>query len=39
MIVQYDPSLVAEVGHTLDLRAPNLAALDAIAVALDVVRD
>ena len=35
MIVQYDPSLVAEVGHTLDLRAPNLAALDAIAVALD----
>lgn len=35
MIVSYDPSLVAEVGHTLDLRAPNLAALDAIAVALD----
>lgn len=35
MIVPYDPSLVAEVGHTLDLRAPNLAALDAIAQALD----
>jgi type III restriction enzyme len=35
VIVQYDPSLVAEVGHTLDLRAPNLAALDAIAQALD----
>jgi len=35
VIISYDPSLVAEIGHTLDLRAPNLAALDAIAVALD----
>lgn len=34
MIIEYNPSLVEEVGHTLDLRAPNLAALDAIATTL-----
>ena len=35
MRIPYDPDLVATVAHTLDLRAPNLAALDAIARHLD----
>lgn len=35
MTVDYDAALVETVGHTLDLRAPNLAALDALAQSLD----
>lgn len=35
MTVDYDAALVEAVGHTLDLRAPNLAALDALAQSLD----
>ena len=35
MTVTYDPDLVEQIGHTLDLRAPNLAALDALAQALE----
>lgn len=35
MTVDYDAALVESVGHTLDLRAPNLAALDALAQSLD----
>ncbi|MDP9397379.1 MAG: DEAD/DEAH box helicase family protein [Actinomycetota bacterium] len=34
MSIDYDPDLVERVGHTLDLREPNLAALDRIARAL-----
>jgi type III restriction enzyme len=35
MSIPYDPALVQESGNTLDLRKPNLAALDAIARHLD----
>jgi type III restriction enzyme len=35
MTIPYDPSLVANVAHFLDLRTPNIAALDAIAKRLD----
>jgi type III restriction enzyme len=35
MNITYDPALVATVGASLDLRAPNLAALHAIAKRLD----
>lgn len=35
MTIPYDESLVEEVSNTLDLRAPNQKALDAIARALD----
>jgi len=35
MSIDYDAGLVANVGHFLDLRSPNLAALDAIAQHLD----
>lgn len=35
MSIDYDPDLVANVGHFLDLRAPNLAALDTLAQHLD----
>jgi type III restriction enzyme len=35
MSIIYDPDLVANVGHFLDLRAPNLAALDTIAQRLE----
>lgn len=33
--IEYDPSLVDQVAHTLDLRKPNRDALDALAQALD----
>jgi len=33
--IAYDPALVADVSHFLDLRAPNIAALDALARELD----
>lgn len=35
MSIIYDPDLVANVGHFLDLRAPNVAALDALAQRLE----
>jgi type III restriction enzyme len=35
VILEYNPALVSEIAHTLDLRAPNHDALDAIARALD----
>jgi type III restriction enzyme len=35
MTIPYDPALVANVAYTLDLRTPNIAALDAIAKRLD----
>ena len=35
MTIAYDPGLVESVAHTLDLRTPNLAALDALAQSLD----
>lgn len=35
MTIAYDPSLVESVAHTLDLRTPNLLALDALAQQLD----
>jgi type III restriction enzyme len=39
MSIIYDPDLVANVGHFLDLRAPNLAALDTIAQHLESAED
>ncbi len=39
MTIPYDAALVEQVSHTLDLRKPNQAALDAIAVALDTASD
>ena len=39
MSIPYDPDLVAMVSHTLDLRTPNTAALDAIAKHLDDAED
>lgn len=35
MTIDYDPALVESVSHTLDLRTPNMAALDALAQSLD----
>lgn len=35
MSIEYDPSLVAHVAHVLDMRAPNQAALDALARCLE----
>jgi type III restriction enzyme len=35
MTIPYDPALVANVAHFLDLRTPNIAALDAIAQRLE----
>ena len=35
MSIPYDEALVEQVAHTLDLRAPNQAALDKLALALD----
>lgn len=35
MSIEYDPALVEQVAHILDLRAPNAAALDAIARRLE----
>lgn len=39
MSIPYDPDLVATVAHTLDLRTPNVTALDTIAKALDDAHD
>ncbi len=35
MSIIYDPDLVSSIAHTLDLRAPNAAALDALAQRLE----
>ncbi|MEO3892696.1 DEAD/DEAH box helicase family protein [Nonomuraea sp. B5E05] len=39
MTIPYDADLVERVAHTLDLRAPNQAALEALAQALSVAED
>lgn len=39
MSIPYDSDLVATVAHTLDLRTPNIAALDALAHHLDGAKD
>ena len=39
MTIFYDPALVEQIAHTLDLRSPNAKALDALAQALDTAVD